>query len=255
MKSLFDYILEARETVGSLPFTREQFQEFTIAVDDYDDESDIWKFMEETITKAYGAKVWDTFKGWVEGNMRGKDADVLYDILMNLPKERLGRVLGAGSFGSAIDAGDKVIKVFHGDTPMEQKDREFYTYCLRHKSKVFPVVYKVGSKVVVLEKLKMNTPKCKLYDKWLGFNAFQHKTKDFDCTIEGLALNIFKGRKDKKLNALESKVPAEAKECLDWAVQALIELEKATGFNNGFSDLRLANLGERKDGSIIWFDI
>lgn len=246
MKPLIDYILEARERVGKLPFTREQFKEFIKAVDDFDDDSDAWKDVEAAVTSAYGEKAWMGFKGWCEGTQYGSDVDGMYDILCNLPKNRIEKILGAGSYGAAIELSNGLVcKLFHKNTPMEPTDRKFFEYCLKNKSNVFPDVKKLGSNFVVMEKLAIETPKCKLYDSYLGFKGKKIDGK----TIEDYAKLIFK-----KKDVDRSIFDEEQLEILDWAVEALTRLHDATGYDS-FSDLRLINIGERKDGSIIWFDI
>lgn len=248
-KSLSDFLLEARETIDKLPITKQQFQDFIKAVDDFDDGSDAWKSVEEIVTKTCGEKVWRGFLSWCEGTQYGSNPDDMYMILQNLPKDRLQKVLGAGSYGAAVEmTNGMVCKLYHKNREMERVDRDFFEYCMKNKTNVFPVVYRLGVNYVVMEKLKMDTPKCKLYDKYLGFNS----QKINGMTIEQIAKQVIK--KDKKVDKVVAGLDKEQKEILDWAVDALTRLEDAVGFDS-FSDLRLANIGERGDGSIIWFDI
>lgn len=249
MKTLLTYLEEARETIGKLPFTREQFKAFLTALEDFDDESEAWQTVEKAVSDAYGEKVWRGFMGWCEGTQYGSDADGMYDILSNMPKNRLERVLGAGSYGAAVELSNgKVCKIFHKNRDMEPTDRDFFEYCMSHKTDVFPTIHKLGKKFVIMDKLKMDTPKCKMYNEYLKVNG-----KKFDgMTIERIAKQVIK--KDKKIDKVVAKLDAEAKEVLDWSVDALTHLEKAVGWDS-FSDMRLANIGERSDGVIIWFDI
>ena len=247
MKTLYQ-ILEARARVQELPFTREEFKRY--CPDGWDCEDEFIKEIDDRIKAKFGEKAWRTFNGWVEGNWYGADLDVLYDILLNVPMSRLDKLLGAGSYGIVIDCGDRVIKWFHKNTPLCGEDERFYNWCLEHpKSKVFPVVYKTGENYVVMEKLKTWTPKCKLYDKYLGFSADKidvngkpMKLEDiiYDPSIPG-ALDAVK--KDRKVY-----------EIYKWGVTAIKYLKEATGFSE-FSDLRLANIGERNNGEVVWFDI
>jgi hypothetical protein len=259
MKSLYDYINEARELLGALPFTREQFKEYLIAASDYDDESEIWQFMERTITDTYGEKAWSGFKGWCEGNAYGSDADELYNILTKLPKNRIARVLGAGSFGAAIEIGDnKVCKLFHKNTPMEPRDIKFYKYCEGRKSDVFPRVFKLGSNFVVMEKINMNTDKCKLYNSYLGMSP---KVKFDGICMEKLLKgmrnpSIITKRDFQKYTKLVNAFTAEQKEIYNWGWAILDGLKEAIGSDDSLLDLRLANIGERVgSGEIIFFDI
>lgn len=250
MKPLIAYIEEARETVGKLPFTRQQFRFFLKAVADYEDEDPVYVAIENAVTRQYGEKAWRGFLGWCEGSHYDSNPDDLYDILINLPKDRIARILGAGSYGAAVEmTNGKVCKLYHKNTPMEPQDRKFFAYCMKTKSNVFPVVYKFGENYVVMEKLKMNTPKCKLYDEYFRIGT---KKVFGGKTIEDLAKQSIK--KDKKVESTIAGLDAEAKEIFDWAVEALTRLKEAVGWDS-FSDIRLPNIGERGDGSIIWFDI
>lgn len=249
MKPLITYIKEARETVGKLPFTLDQFRVFLTKLEDFDDGTPEWKTIEDAVTKAYGEKVWRGFVGWCEGTQYGSEAEDMYRILQNMPKNRISRVLGAGSYGAAIELSNGLVcKLFHKNRDMEPTDREFFEYCMTHETNVFPTVHKLGAKYVIMDKLKMNTPKCKLWDKYLGFNG----VKVEGATIEQIAKLVI--RKDKKVGEIVSKLDKEQKEILDWAIDALTHLENAVGWDS-FSDMRLANIGERNDGAIIWFDI
>lgn len=251
MKPLITYIEESRETVGNLPFTRQQFRWFLKAAADYKDDDPIYIAVGNAITKKYGKKVWNGFKGWCEGSHYNSDPDGLYDILINLPKDRLARILGAGSFGVAIEmTNGMVCKIYHRNTPMERSDRKFYEYCRMTKSNVFPKVYKLSDNYVVMEKLKMNTPKCKKWDEHLGFNA--KPLPGTGLTLGEVASEYVNGTKRAKM--LAAALPDDIKEIFDWAVDALTHLKKAVGWDT-FGDMKLANIGERSDGSIIWFDI
>lgn len=261
MKSLEIYleeIFEAQERLGKLPFSRQEFKDFINATKDYDDEADIYNEIKDRVTAAYGAKVWNGFKGWTEGSWYNTNPDDLYDLLEQLPKNRLDRVLGAGSYGAAIEFGDKVIKWFHKNTPMENRDKKFYEYCLKHKTKVFPVVYKVGKNYVIMEKLQTNTPKCKLYDQWIGFSP-DYKTTLKPKELKGKAADLEFCVKNyekysSQIDAYLSKAGAQVNEIFTWLMEVRDEYWKIFP-GDGFGDLREANLGERKNGDIVWFDI
>ena len=245
MKPLYQFIIENR--VGSLPFTREEFKRY--CPEGWDSENEFIKEIDDRIKKQYGYNVWKTFNGWVEGSWYGSDLDVLYDILCNVPLKRLDKMLGAGSNGLVIDCGDKVIKWFHKNTPPKGEDERFYNWCLEHPdSGVFPVVYKVGENYAVMEKLETRTTKCKKYDKYLGFNG---KKIEIDGVNKPLDYWLYKN--DPKIEEILKK-DAEVWEIYCWGRKALKYLKEIAGFDK-FSDLRLANIGERKNGDIVWFDI
>ena len=245
MKSLIN-ILEERMRVGSLPFTREEFKKY--APDSWDDDIEFIKEIDKRIEKQYGKAVLNTFRGWVEGSWYDSDLDILYDVLQNVPLNRLNKMLGAGSNGIVIEANDKIIKWFHKNTPMTSEDRKFYEYCMSRPTKVFPIVYKLGKNFVVMEKLRTGTPKCKLYDSYLGFDGKKIDVNGKQITLDKIIYNPTSDA----LNVL--KKDKEAWKIFQWGSEAIKHLEKAVGFTE-FSDLRLANIGERKNGEIVWFDI
>lgn len=247
MKSLYQIILEQRAVVGSLPFTREEFKKY--CPDSWDDDNEFVKDIDNRILQKYGSKVLNTFRGWIEGSYYGTDLDVLYDVLCNVPLTRLDRVLGAGSNGIVVDCGDRIIKWFHKNTPMKDEDNSFFEWCMKHpKSKVFPVVYKLGKNYVVMEKLKTGTPRCKLYDSYLGFGG-----KKIEVNGKADTLDHWIYKNDPAVEQ-EIKKDREAWEVYQWGKTALQYLKESAGFDK-FSDLRLANIGERKNGEIVWFDI
>lgn len=249
MKSLLTYLEEARETVGKLPFTLDQFKKFLVALENFEDDTEAWQTVEKAVTNTYGEKVWRGFMGWCEGTQYKTEAEDMYRILQNMPKNRIERILGAGSYGAAVELSNgKVCKIFHKNRDMEKTDREFFEYCMTHKTNVFPTVHKLGKKFVIMDKLAMNTPKCKKYDQYLKVNGKKFNGMD----IEQIAKQVIE--KDKKIDKVIAKLDDEAKEVLDWSVDALTHLKAAVGWDS-FSDMRLANIGERKDGAIIWFDI
>lgn len=249
MKPLLTYIEEARETIGKLPFTLDQFRKFLAVLADFEDDSEDWKVIEDAVRSAYGENVWRGFMGWCEGTQYKTEAKDMYEILKNMPKDRIERVLGAGSYGAAVMlANGKVCKIFHKNRDMERTDRKFFEYCMTHKTNVFPTIHKLGKKFVVMDKLAMNTPKCKMYDSYLKVGGKKFNGMD----IEQIAKQVIKKNND--INKVVAGLDAEAKEVLDWSIEALTRLEEAVGFDS-FSDMRLSNIGERKDGAIIWFDI
>ena len=245
MISLYQYIVENR--VETLPFSREEFKRY--CPNSWDDSDEFVKEIDDRIKDKYGKNVWKTFNGWVEGSWYDSDLDVLYDILCNVPLKRLDKMLGAGSNGIIIDCGDRIIKWFHKNTPLKGEDKKFYEWCLNHpRSKVFPVIYKIGENFVVMEKLKIGTPRCKFYDEYLGFDG-----KKIDINGDKHPLDYWIYKNDPKVEKILKK-DFKVWEVYNWGKKALKYLEEATGFDK-FSDLRLANIGERKNGEIVWFDI
>lgn len=260
MKTLYQ-ILEARTRIQDLPFTREEFKRY--CPDGWDFEDEFIKEIDDRIKAKFGYKAWQTFNGWVEGNWYKADLDVLYDVLLNVPMSRLDKMLGAGSYGIVIDCGDRVIKWFHKNTPMTESDKRFYEYCMKHpESKVFPIVYKIGPNYVVLEKLETDTPKCKKYSEWLGWSP-KHKvpiklpkvSSDGDGTTMEKCIWNYEKHKAKIDKVVKKELPRDAQEIFQWGLEAYKHLQQVEPGVSNFVDLRLPNLGERKNKEVVWFDI
>ena len=73
MKTLYDYLLETRETVKMyIPFDLfDSFMRDAIVDMNYDD-SEWWEPMEELVTNLYGSKVWRWFYGFCESYLQVK---------------------------------------------------------------------------------------------------------------------------------------------------------------------------------------
>lgn len=120
MKTLIDYIVEKKETIQSLPFDSDFFEEFiqVCIIDAEYDSAPIWDEMEKIVIGAYNKSVWRWFQGWCEGYLAVQDSLTIkefYDSLLQFPKERINRILGSGSNGIVIDMGDRVMKIYYGD--------------------------------------------------------------------------------------------------------------------------------------------
>lgn len=250
MKTLYSYILEAHEVVGDLPFSLEEFETFiskSIIDAEYDD-AEIWQVMEEKITSKYSSKIWRVFVGLCEQYLELKNVSIVdfYKGFENIPLQRLETVLGAGSSGIALKIGkDKVMKLFYGDQ-IKQCDEPFFKYCYQHNSKVFPKVYKLGKNWCIMELLNTPTEKCKLYIDTLK------KSKIGDKTLFSILI-------DKKYDfdkIKTSKFTDIQKEVFEWCRQVAQEMKDINSNYISFpGDLNLTNIGERKNGEIVFFDI
>ena len=250
MKSLYLYVMEAREVVGKLPFSLEDFKSFmtTCIIDMAYDDADIWRDMRAQFEKVYPKSLWKTFTSMCECyfDLKNVSLDEFYKSFENIPIDRVKRVLGAGSNGVALKtANDKVIKIFYGDH-IKSCDEPFIKYCYAHKSHVFPKVYKIGKNWCIMELLKTHTDKCRLYIDVLDKQKINGKT------LMSLIM-------DKKYNFDEvdtSSFTDIQKEvffwCKDVAEEMIAMNSKCIGFPG---DLVLNNIGERDNGEIIFFDI
>ena len=254
MKSLTVFLSEARERISRLPFSLEDFITFCEAMKEYDEDSPAYTKIEQAVTDAYGVDLWSSLRGWVEIQVFRADPEDMFNALQNLPVDRLKRLLGTGSFGTALTLGkDKVIKWMHPGIEMDENDYIFYSHCMKEDSKYFPKVYKLTPRYVIIEKLKAKTSKCIQY----------HKASKKNITIPGRRPTaLWKVAEDmaydpgswdesdvkKSINTLS---PLE-QEFWHWYISAQQEAAR-TGFEA--IDFSANNIGERPDGSVVWFDI
>lgn len=249
MKNLLDYIIESRQYINTTPFDYDLFEKFMkeVIIDSnvndliYDD-SPYYEEMKNLIDK----KLWRWFISWCESYLEIMDKTSIrefYDRIKQIPLNRLNRVLGAGANGIVLDFGDKVIKVFYGKE-INKKDLPFIKYCLNKDSNVFPKVYKIGKNWCVMEKLELNTPKCMLYMDII--DNFEYNGFDFIRSIS-------KGKKlDSTLNLSKTQL-----EVYEWCLKVKQEMDKIKNryVSTYPGDLVINNIGERKNGDIIFFDI
>lgn len=261
MKTFSEYIAEARELVGKLPFRLSEYKYYLSCVLGATDDDDYIKEFEALVEKVWGKRLAKALRGWSEGAAETMEPAQAYKVLKGIPKERLERVLGAGSYGTAIGVGkDKVIKWFHAGAYMDN-DIKFYKFCMKTPLSVFPKIYKVTDKYVIMERLEVGTRKCKLYDKIANTNwkdKYDISTKAFNVYPLRLAEYIVTGRttsdySDIDIDELRSHLSNADSEFLDWALVVY------NGYWSGdfyLEDFKLANIGERKsDKSVVWFDI
>ena len=243
MKTLYDCLLETRETVKMhIPFDLfDSFMRDAIIDMNYDD-SEWWKPMRELVTDLYGAKVWRWFYGFCESYLQVKSEmsiEQFYDNIKRVPLDRFERVIGAGSEGIVLDVNDdKVIKISYSKT-FGKTEAKFYEYCSKHKSNVFPVIYKLGKNWCVMEKLEPHTKKCNDYIK-----TIEDRTTGFRFISD-----ICKG-----ILPDTSTFSDIQKEVYDWCIAVKTEMED-NKISEYPGDLGINNIGERSNGDIVFFDI
>ena len=205
----------------------------------------MYTILQKRLMKKYGKKDgWNYFKlliGYIEGYFYGSTADQLYDDLLNLPLKRLESMLGAGSYGTALDlGGGRVMKWFHKNTLAERSHKvtmRFFNWCLKNNHPYFPKVYKVTEKYVVMEKLAME-PKKKIEK----YNTFIKNVVDYRDVIA-----FVKGE------GMKPKFHYTYNECWDWHV-SVCKAMMAMGIDYP-SDLHTGNLGIRPGtGEVVYFD-
>ncbi len=251
MRNLREYIFEDRNRVGKLPFSFELFNNFmqdAIMGGSYDD-SEYWIQMEDIIINKYNKKVWEIFKNFVEsfldyhyeGDKNPDSIQIFYDNLSNILTDRIDKTLGAGSNGIVIDLGnDKVVKIFYGNH-IKQQDRIFLKWCYKNKSSVFPKIYKMGKSWVIMEKLDMYTPSTKKLMDILD----NHE-------IDGKKIWTYVSKGNLDIN----KISKDELWAYNWGLVCKQDFSKINSdYCQWPGDLNIKNIGERKNGDIIFFDI
>ena len=153
---------------------------------------------------------------------------------------------------------------------MEDQDIKFYKWCMTHNSNFFPKVKKLGKNFVVMEKLEVGSKKCreftKIVDDWNAKNPITKafiaagipdaKNGPLFCTIHVLAYPaISKAWENKLVEVINGLEDENYKWHAKWVYNACCELREMGVINGNVGDIKPANVGERKDGTIIWFDI
>lgn len=250
MKNLYSYLIEAKEIVGALPFSLEEFKIFmtdSIINMGYDD-VEIWGKLKDKFISKYSEKLWKIFTALCEMYLELNNTSIeeFYKSFENIPIKRVESVLGAGSNGVALQiSSDKIVKIFYGDS-IKKCDEPFIRYCYKHDSKVFPKVYKIGKKWCIMELLDTYTDKCKLYMDTLDKSKVEGKT----------LFNYIMNNKYKFDEIDTSKFTDIQKEVFNWCKMINVEMQNINSSYISFpGDLVLKNIGERKNGEIIFFDI
>ena len=243
MISLYEYILEA--AIGNLGIT---FEEFC----DYVNEVGSGKGVSKAFRKRFGAKrdykliqaLDDTVTNFIADlNKMNVEVDetmlrFLYNQLCSLPSSKIDKILGIGEDGIAYGVNDKVIKCFkRGNIPAHLL--KFYELCKTGKYDVLPRVYRIGKGYVVMERLAIRTKKCQdiihTLHKDAGDDTLYHLIQD--NKLEGV-----------KLNGKQQEAVA--------FMRAIREPLDELGYGpTDYGDLHSDNLGERADGTVVYFDI
>lgn len=151
--------------------------------------------------------------------------------ISEMPANKLENLLGVGEEGIIVELHDKIVKCFYGDKIPKDK-LDFYKACKSGKYNVFPKVLRIGKGYVVMEKLKMYTEKCNNYQYvidrlYWDFRDHNYNLEDYN---------------------------EEEQEVLKWLEQVEKAIQETTNFND-LGDLDEKNFGERKDGTIVYFDV
>ena len=254
MKSLINYIYES--AIGNLGITYDDFIGYINNQDPYANGADrqYKDRIQAILKKRFGKnhysilriidEVIDAFI--LDLNKMDVEPDevlfrLLYDKICNTPTTKIDKYKGAGAEAVVFDLGNKIIKCFYkGHIPADKL--AFYKFCELGKYEVFPKVLRIGKGYVVLEKLNVGTKKCQEITSTLWKDI---KGKMFYYRIQD--------------NDLDVKLTPKQKAIVSWMEQirlALADLRNEDPSTlRDFGDLHNQNLGEREDGTIVYFDI
>ena len=127
-------------------------------------------------------------------------------------------------------------------------DMRVFRKMIGHPHDTLPNVYKVTHNLIIREDCEPNTPKCQLYygvatERW-------KELSDIGLTLERV---IAQGNEHQAMKLLGGdKI---IKEVGNWLIQLRKDLESiGVNVDGNLGDFRLSNLGETKDGRVVFFD-
>ena len=252
MKTLFEYISESREYLNPEFGIEEVRVLFTGMADDdeFDEELLAGLCPPGMSTNTLGAILSAYFysKSGMGGKVTDETCQKFLDMIRKQPVDRIKRILGAGGEGMVYDIGNnRVIKVIFDTNFVGNRDETINQF-RRMKGKHFttlPEVYKVTDNYIIRE----------------AIDVYTKKVKDFYtlcCSHVGkglLSLECMVAQ-HREAEALQNEsISKEQKQTIEWLVTCREEL-KSIGYkvSGNFGDFRLANIGETKDGKIVYFD-
>lgn len=263
MKSLIDYLIEAREYFNVDNITIDDIRVLT----EYGASlrwgpNDKWL---EVYNKIWPFKSLSPNSGWclftayytsklgMKGKFTEEGAQKLLDILKRQPIDRLQRILGAGGQGLVYDMGDnKVMKMFL-DIPKYQQ--QFIVKTMKKMKgkqfKTLPTIYRVTDWYYIREGVTPGTKseKCeKLFNIITNFPT-PHIYGVFGVILDDDMTSI------DNYESKYGKINAEQKDALQWLIDCTRELRSLKIYlDRHFGDFKLDNLGETTDGRIIYHD-
>lgn len=247
MKSLSEYIIE--KAIGNIGIS---FEEFKDIVNSGKGTKPIWQKFGDAFGDTWDVK-YKVFleyldKMLIQMDDMGVELDdnilkFIYNKFCSTPESLVKKLIGRGMNASVYELGDKVIKIFFNGR-VRSDNKRFYEYSQKSNFKYFPKIYRLGKGYAIMEKLKLNTPKIQKY-----FSII-----DKEVPTEYNTTTYYQLLQDGELDW--NKLTKEESEVMHWLEDCGKELWKNKILSRGdFGDLCINNVGERADGTIVYFDI
>ncbi len=263
MKTLLDYIFEAREYFNpNIPFeVIDNVFKIYFAPDDAepdDHEVDIYNELKQWLPKNINSSIllgilmvyWYSENGMK--NHYSKDGvERFVKFITSQPISRVEKIIGAGSEGLVIQIGNgKVMKILFDTDFMSSNKRTLETMkrMIGKHFETLPDIYKVTGNYVIREDVKPATAKCREY--------FRIATTKYSG-LEDVGGTMERGFARGKIYDVNIAVPKtkEIQEVRKWLLKLRNELYTiGMEIKNNYGDFKPANLGETKDGRVVYFD-
>lgn len=255
MKNLFEYILENREYFNP-EFGIEEIKVLFTGMaenEEFDEEilSRICPFNMNIDTADAILTAYFYSKSGMNGKVTNETCRKFIDMIKKQPVDRIKRILGAGGEGMVYDLGnDRVLKIIF-DTDFVSngaQNLKIYKSMIGKNFVTLPKIYKVTQHFIIRESVTPATTKCANYYRIATTNY--PGLKDVGGTME-------RGFARGKIYDVNVGVPKSnnIQEVRKWLLTLRNELN-SIGINIkvNYGDFRLKNIGETKDGRVVYFD-
>ena len=253
MKTLYEYVTEAREYFNPKFGLEEVKVLFAGMAEDDEFDEEILRMIcpagmdLDTIDAILTAYFYS--KSGMGGKVTDAGCEKFLDMIKHQPVERIKRIVGAGGEGMIYNIGDgKVLKVIF-DTDFLGSNAKMIKSLRSMVGKTFrtlPNVYKVTDTYIIREDVKPTTSKCA--------NYYTVATTKYP-NLESVGKTLERAVADNQRSVVEPLVPEEARGVMDWLYDLRDELDAiGVKVEHNFGDFRPANLGETKDGRVVYFD-
>lgn len=255
MKTLLDYIREAREYFNP-EFGIEEVKTLFMGMYDDDEFDDV--LLKNLCPHNMDVRALDailTAYFYSKTGMGGKVTDEtcrkFLDMIHKQPVDRIKRILGAGGEGMVYDLGNnRILKIIFDTDFVGSNTQTLATYrrMVGKYYKTLPNIYKVTKNFIIRENVEPATTKCRKYYE-VATTRYPGLEK-FGGTMERcFALG--------KADVFDTVVPKtkETEEVGKWLLDLIADLESiGTSIEGNLGDFKPANLGETKDGRVVYFD-